>query len=446
MLKKTAFYLLIILLALLPFNALLTNYIQFGLHISLPVNAWKEGIVVILTIIGCAEMLRTKKKLHFKALDWAIIAFFSLALVSAVFQTRDIGRIIFGFKYDLEFLWLFLVIRQAFSFEQKERQLLVKTVLTSAAIVVIFAVLQQFILPKDILLLFGYSPNISSWSPGQPLPMYHAVDTNSLVPRIMSTLSGPNQFSAYLLIILPIILLLSWQHRDSQRWAYLLFFLAGVISLFFTYSRSAYIAFAIAVLIGMVIFLRKNKKSIRIIAMGGVIVLVLLAGLAAFKWESIIQLVTRASSTQGHYERTIDGIIYTFQNPLGYGIGNAGPASARFNEDKTGWLPESWYLQISLEMGILGLLLFILILGLTLRELCYGSKATKDHISFALFLGLVSLMITSLVLHSWEESAVALTFWAMAGAVLSSQNELKKQDNTSTMQKKLKAHMSKVKA
>ncbi len=423
MTKRIAFILLAILLALLPFNALLTTYIQFGLDIHLPVNAWKEVLVVLITM-GCfVDMLLYRKKPRVKTLDLVIIAFFVLSLISAFFQTKELGRSLFGFKYDLEFLWLFFVLRQARLFGKTDVERLVRIALGAGTLAVLFALLQILILPKDILLLFGYSPNISSWVPGEALPMYHAVDQNADIPRIMSTLSGPNQFAAYLLILIGVTGAYSFLQPNKERLAWGLLFAASLICLWFTYSRSSYAAAAFMLLLGGIFFLRQKRVSRkRIAGILGIIVL-LGIGIAAIKFEAVSQLFLRASSNQGHLERSTDGILYTLQNPFGHGIGNAGPASARFNADNIGWLPESWYLQISLELGIPGILLFLFILIYTLKELLARYRKQHSNTTLGLFLALLGISIMGIVLHAWEESAVALTLWALLGLELSIQPE-----------------------
>lgn len=430
MLKKVSFVVLIILFALLPFNALLTNWISFGLNIKLPVNAWKEILVIGLTLCVAMDIIWHKRKISLDKLDWLILAFFALGIISALFQTQDLGRILFGFKYDFEFLWLFLLLRHNHFFSARENELLIKVVLVSACVVVAFGLLQIFVLPKDFLLLFGYSSNISSWYPGGPLPMYHAVDTHADIPRIASTLSGPNQLSSYLLIFIFIGLAALWKTTSRKKkvlWG--LFCLAVLIILVFTYSRSAYGAFLIALIVGYFILVKNKKRLLSLFLCAVGLVVIGIGSILVWQPETFSQLLLRASSSQGHLERSWDGVIHTFQNPLGHGIGNAGPASARFNADLIGWIPENWYLQISLELGVLGVILFIGILIITLRQLLEKYSSAKDHLALALFLSLLALSLTSLLLHSWEESAVALTFWGLAGLVLNRAKDLKSPKN-----------------
>jgi hypothetical protein len=422
MIKRLFFILLVILFALLPFNALLTNYVNFGLGLHFPINAWKEGIIIILTLLTIVDILQTKRKIHPDWLDGIIIIFFVLGILSAIFQTRQIGRILFGFKYDFEFLWLFLIVRHGIQFSQEDIQKIVRVVLGSGIIVVLFGILQIFLLPKDFMLHFGYSPNISTWVPGGPLPMYQAIDNNALLPRAASTLSGANQFASYLLILFPLSILLILNEKSSHRWLWIIFTVLIAINLFFTYSRSAYIACVLSLLVGIFLYI-KNKRVVRNILLWVIgIGMIGTISIAIIKPAIVSDIILRASSTQGHYERTWDGILYSFKNPLGYGIGNAGPASSRFNADKIGWIPENWYLQISLELGLLGLILYVTMLIGTMQKLFLQFSKNNDLLSLSLFLTLLAIAITSLFLHSWEESAVALTFWGITGIILQKKN------------------------
>jgi hypothetical protein len=429
---KRLYYLLIVLLfALLPFHALVTNYVQFGLGFHFPINAWKEGIIIILTILAAFDMWKTKRTIEPDWLDVVIIIFFILGILSAIFQTRQIGRILFGFKYDFEFLWLFFIVRHGIRFSQEDIPKIVRVVLGSGIIIVLFGILQIFFLPKDFMIHFGYSPHISTWVPGGPLPMYHAIDNNALLPRVSSTLSGPNQFASYLLILLP--LSIQWiVNKKSNRWLWIMFTVFIAINLFFTYSRSAYIACVLSLLVGIWLYI-KNKRVVRNLLLGmigiGIIGVVLIM---MIKPAIISDIIVRTSSTQGHYERTWDGIVYSLKNPLGYGIGNAGPASSRFNADNIGWIPENWYLQIALELGFFGLILYVMILIGTMQKLFLQFSQNNDLLSLSLFLTLLAIAITSLFLHSWEETAVALTFWGITGITLQKKN-LKKTKKLGSM-------------
>lgn len=133
-------------------------------------------------------------------------------------------------------------------------------------------------------------------------------------------------------------------------------------------------------------------------------------------WQTIL----RPSSTQGHFERTADGIKYLAENPWGLGLGDAGPASNRFAENFLGFIPENAFLQVGLESGFLGLTLFVLIF------IILGAKlfAEEDKTKIALGIGLIALAVHGLFLHTWESAVVALSFWGLCGVALAAKENV----------------------
>src|SRR6185295_3375947 len=135
--------------------------------------------------------------------------------------------------------------------------------------------------------------------------------------------------------------------------------------------------------------------------------------------EFFCRIVYRPSSLQGHLERSRDGVKHILMHPFGTGLGDSGPASARFYENGIGFIPESWYLQVGIDTGFPGLILFITILILTSRKLLQ----TKTWQGQALCCGLIGISITALKLHSWESADLAYSFWGACGIVLAKNNE-----------------------
>ena len=78
------------------------------------------------------------------------------------------------------------------------------------------------------------------------------------------------------------------------------------------------------------------------------------------------------------------------------------------------FLPENWYLQIGVEMGVLGFVLFVTLIVLILRRLFKTSGELDQSIAF----GFLGMSIAALVLHAWEDSAVAVTLWILLAALL----------------------------
>ncbi|HRH93764.1 MAG TPA: hypothetical protein PKV72_04520, partial [Candidatus Peribacteria bacterium] len=165
--------------------------------------------------------------------------------------------------------------------------------------------------------------------------------------------------------------------------------------------------------------------------------------------------VLRLASSRGHLEKPLHALQLIGEHPFGIGLGTAGPASNRFSDtcveleagaDAT-WaqehpdlcvmvggtqvqpakpcdcplLPENWYLQIGIETGVLGLLLFLSLLAVVWNSLLKLKVSVPLAVPVALMLAGVS--VAALFLHAWEDAATAYTVWILVAAALSPQKK-----------------------
>lgn len=472
--------LLALLLALLPFHPFLSTALGAAFpQASFLISAWKELVLVVLIILIVALVARHRHWRRFDGLDLTVVLFALVALVSGFFFTGNgfpdnLPQLVWGAKYGLLFLVAFFFVRRL-RLADNDRRILWRAATIPAVAVVLFGLLQIFVLPEDTLVRFGYNPQYGITEVGQGISYCHKIEnriTHEEFCRTQSTLSGPNELGAYLLLILPLFIFILAKTRFGT-WRFLSWLLitcSAVTVLFFTWSRSAWIGAIAAVaasfvaeaarpryallliallgagvaavffpiffldrwdelkplalaggsaaLVAMLALLTLNLKRRYFSMAGGAVfplalaaLLVMRARFDTFFWNIIL----RPSSSQGHWERWSDGVHYILASPLGLGLGDAGPASARFaRPGETGFLPESWYLQVGLEAGIAGLLLFLTVLAL----LALALIRTDDTHGRPLFLSLVGISTAALFLHSWESAAVSLSFWILAGLAL----------------------------
>jgi len=76
------------------------------------------------------------------------------------------------------------------------------------------------------------------------------------------------------------------------------------------------------------------------------------------------------------------------------------------------FVTENWYIQIGVELGVLGFALFIAFIILLLRAL------RRNEESLAPFLGMLGISICALFLHAFEDSAVAYSAFLLAAFFL----------------------------
>ncbi len=232
------------------------------------------------------------------------------------------------------------------------------------------------------------------------------------------------------------------------------------IALLLTFSRAAWIGAAIITLITLLRIVPQSMYGrvfipLSLIVITGITLLTVLAP----------SVMLRIASSRDHFLRPLEAVRTMIDHPLGLGLGAAGPASNRTSDacvflevgSDSSWaadrpdlcvfvgnqqmqpldyecicpfLPENWYLQIGVELGWIGFLLFLL-LTLTILYRAYKKMqsgirhhADADHWSLVIghwsFLSFLALSLAALFLHAWEDMAVAVTVWTAVAIALPS--------------------------
>ena len=410
------------LLFLLPWNAMIANFLQFRLGwTGIKWNLWKELILALLTIWWFIDAIRFRRwrTLRLEWIDALILGYMALGLLTGLLWTKNLYHIFVGAKYDFSFLWAFLLARH-FSFTPAEKNTIYRWTIYSLVAVLSFGLIQYWLLPPSIMTVFGYLPLAGghNWVPGGALPMYHTIGEAGVTRRLLASFSGPNNYSFYLLWAIPFLWFYPPIKKTVKAWCTLprLLSLVGIISLLLTFSRSAYLGL-LGMFIGYLILVVKNSKTLRQTLLwtmvGGVVTVGLVWFITPQLFDSVIM---RVSSSSGHFDRTVSAFQESLTYPWGEGLGKAGPASCYFPDQYGGCLiPENWYLQVALEMGYLGLIIFLAVILVTARRL-WATRA--DPLAAAGWLSLIGLSIACLFLHAWEDAAASLTLWSIIGLQL----------------------------
>lgn len=450
MLQRSREYLTLALIALLPFHALMVTVGTFwilgraaGPLATLAV--WKELFLAVLCVLALLEILSRPTKNKWKTvlsvdlLDLLILGLIILGIVIGGFQ-GNLGSsgFIYGFRYDFVPLIAFLILRRVewssgFFADAKALLVLVGGIVAGYGII-------SFFLPQSFFSQLGYSDLHSLYLPDQPIAAFQKIGGTEL-RRIQSTMSGPNQLGLWLLIPWSIMLA---SKRDAQparlRRLFFLALIAGAMAL--TFSRAAWIATAVVLVMWMWRSLPRSLFKKKALQLG--------IAFAAFLLLLVItkpELLLRAASSRDHILRPLQAIQRIAEAPFGSGLGSAGPASNRVSdacvhlelgadaswaadrrdlcvfvgdaqvqpldrECSCPFLPENWYLQIGVELGLLGFVFFVLLMLFLIEKLSVLKKSEWVFLSF------VGVSIAAVFLHAWEDAAVAYTLWLMCATVI----------------------------
>lgn len=414
--SRAFYFALLALIALLPFHAFATTWAGSIFDNRTLLQSWKEILALIFASYTIFWAIRDRSLGRFLLnyqLNKVVLAYVGLhLLISAILQPELLANL-HGLKIDLEFLVLF-ISAQAIVWRARPAhvdRVLSDIIIICGVIVSLFALAQATLLPKDFLTHFGYGPG--TINPFLP------IDGGSSLFRVLSTLGGPNQLGQYLILPLACV---TFRALKTKKYSWLLLAIPIITSMYFTYSRGAWIGALLALAVIGVWHFGWRKA---IIAMGIFLVGVSLATIIylqnATKNSSFSYVVfhgsspTKSVSNNDHIKALQTATQTVIARPLGRGTGLAGPASY-YLKNQVGLISENYYLQVAIEVGIMGLLFFLIILAMT--GLALARLAPTDSLGIALLATLIGWSFINLVSHGWADSTASLVWWGSAGAII----------------------------
>ncbi len=407
------------LIILLPFTTILSVFTSQKLGI--PWFTYYKELLLILWL-GYITWNHVHGKLSIK---WwwvdVIIVIYVLYLVLISFGTTGLWWIIYGGRYDFEFLMAFWITYHGAPLLEKPLSYYLKIFLISCGAMLFVSGLLKFPLSEDLLLYVGYSGNPSAWQFWSAPPIFDGID-GANVRRFQGILDWPNTMWAFLIMF-------SWFFayyiRGKKPWYFVngLILIGLIVMILYTYSRSALLgiiaAYGIATIAGMTYLFKHYKKQfITIILLGTLIIGVIWTQFSG----TVGAIINRAGSTQWHAERMITSIKRFESRPLGQWLGSSGPwyrytqnleslKRTEIEEKDRFYIPESWYIQQFVEGWAVWWVLFLALM------LIFFIQLFKKHpILGGMFAG---IGIMNFFLHTFESSPFALLFFLLIGIILS---------------------------
>jgi hypothetical protein len=409
----------VVIIMLLPFHAFLTVWLSTLIGHYTALRLWKE-VLLVFCVLGVFYLLITDHKIRSHTLTrrlvWLILAYIAVTVIWGLLalNQHDVTAkaLGYGLIVNLRFLVFFLVTWVVALRVTRFRTRWERLVLWPAAGVIVFGLLQIFLLPNDFLRHFGYS--------SATIEPIITINSNPNYVRFFSTLRGANPLGAYLVV--PISLLVVLLMRKGRNWRHVVFLAAALIVLFFTFSRSAWIGTVLSILI--ILFLsRLAPRTQRLAAVLVVGLAIIAAGIGlGYRHNTrfqnfVLHTQTHSSvsttSDEGHLTAFKAGLQDLSHHPFGDGPGTAGPASVYNNHQVR--LAEDYFIQIGQEVGWIGLLMFLLI-NIGVGYLLFIRRS--DPLALSLFASLIGLSFVGLLSHVWADDTLAYVWWGLAGMAM----------------------------
>lgn len=415
-LTKIAGWLTVIVIIGLAFHTPITVWLStLNIENILLIKSWKEMLLGI-ALLSVVVIGWRSKRLHNWQRDWLVrlaVLYGLLHIVLLFLNWQGVQAAAAGLLIDLRLIVALLVGYLITKIAPEWRRIFMYASAAAAVIVVTFLVLQVTVLPRDSLALIGY--NESTIEP------YQTIDQNTDYIRHQSTLRGPNPLGAFSLAV---IIVLAWAFRyvKKSNWSYgivwIIGFIATLISLLTSYSRSAWVGafigsmgYAITVYRHQLVGFLKNWKGVALLAVS-IISVVLFSVLQPRLFSTVIlhedpAEVGKFNSNDGHLESLVDGLGRMVNQPLGAGVGSTGSASLLGDNPI---IIENQYLFIAHEAGWIGLIIF-LTLGYIIAVRLYNNKQYAW-----LWVG-VGLCVVGLFLPVFVDDVIAILYMLIAGSL-----------------------------
>lgn len=326
----------------------------------------------------------------------------------SLWQGRTTSDMVVGAKYGLQFFIIFLsavFIGSTFNQHKEKYMELLKWLFRLSVWIVMVGLVWQIakMVVPEFFYHIGYGP-FGDRVFGQKPPLYYLTGPGGW-PRLSGIFSWPNNYW-YLLVAL----FGFWRRHirsfiEKKRLTILLRILFSV-SLLWTMSRGAIIGVFLQIIALSFVVFHKNKKYIRSIIIAGALIV---GGLSFLKrWSTLAHVRTKFGSLE-----------YVVSNPRGYGLGSSGPSIHTWHGTI---MPENFFIQILIDIGVPGLIMWLLFRYLVLQSIWKNKWPTNYDQGDGMLLVCLSfsflwLLLEWMFLHVFEDSMVNYWFFVMWGMV-----------------------------
>lgn len=253
-----------------------------------------------------------------------------------------------GFFYETRFIFAYFIIRFV-ARQNKEIELIRNTIIAVIISVAVFGVIQYFTPLWDMML--PLAPGYSRWE--MPFKKIYSFLLNFWDVAIVMAIGFAIQFQK----------LIEQGPENFKKNIILLVIIVSAALL--TYTRSSWlicILFALGFMT-LIVFLRRRVslfmlKLILASVLGFAVVSIYSNNSVIIKWAgTIVTMSDSMGSAQGHIDGIKSGLALIKIHPLGVGTGVV--SFARRFESDAYFIPESWIMQVFIELGVIGGLIFL---------------------------------------------------------------------------------------
>lgn len=375
----------------------IVDYVLRLLPLPVLPSLWDEAVLVALFFVAAHRARRDDRRLP-GFLTTPLYAFIALGVAMIGADLTNFGVTTEGFRAIFQYMIALYIGLHLFRTQAEANDALTLFAAT-AGIVAVYGLLQPLL--------------------GIETPMSWVDASEGQRIRIFSIVQSPNVLGSYMVLALPLTICLtvfapSW----ARRIAFALCATALFAALVLTFSRGAQLAFFLSlILVGV---LRDRR-----LLLAGLAIAVLVAVLVPSVTERFLHIFTpeylEKSANDGRIARWLGAFDMMRLEPL-FGLGPGHYGGAVGNRHFGTIYVDSYYFKTLAEMGLVGLGLWLWLLGAlffalhqTWRAL---AKGEARWLSISLFAGLLGMALHNGVENIFEVPFLNAYFWFLSGLTL----------------------------
>jgi len=385
-------------------------------------SLWKEALLAGLACRMLAVWYREPgSRPGLRAPEVALLVLYAIAVVHALFSPDRLAAVAALRNLFEPVLLLYLARTFAPPRPTLRRALQFGLILMSA--IAALGLWQALAWPQEAYETWGYVRE-EGW-----IPTVWALGRLRFRPS--ATLAGPNVLGEMeaVFLVLAAGMAVTLEGRGRRLAAASLPLLSA--ALVYTYSRSGLLTLSVAVLVFLASLAQRPALRARIRAMfsnrlllaaamalaAGLAAVLALSGMAGRIFASL-----NSFSGQFHVQDKLEALRFLLQHPAGVGMGLAGPRVGLFFPKTYAYHVESSLLQIALDMGLWGLMAWLLWAGLLWLDLwrIWGSSPDPERrlLAGAMACLLPGLALSFLTLPLMQNLTLMAWVWSLTGWAL----------------------------
>jgi O-Antigen ligase len=435
---------LLTLVIVFPFQSLiLAKLWSWGMPTSVVkhLGAWKEVLALGVLVAGLRQLMAYGGRLD--ALDRLVLGFAALVGLYALLGSQIVpgspsGQSVrlLGFRESAGFLILFFGARHAplgrnFGYRAGRALLAVGAITAGLGI---FEAINSSAWNTFMVHTIGYPSyeRIVLNNPVDPTTVIiHGSVGGADITRIGSVFVSSLDFGFWLVLPFAIGFERIMRHETTP-----LTMAATIVigaALLLTQTRSAIVAGIIVAILALQPAAGRGRhwRTQAALVLAGLALIAIPGAFATGVSKRVAATNTAAdNSSAGHLSGLGAGFTSLGDHPLGQGLGTAAGTGQRFNSNRV--IPENYYLDVGVELGILGTLLFVAITVALIWKLRRAARRSAEPLVTSAWAAAAGLAVSAFFLQTWLSFNVAWTFWGVAGAMLyvaSRQNQRGRGDN-----------------